>query len=58
MINNENYLTMKIFVFILLLGLIFGEDPYDILINERVTEQYCRDVIGNMTSIIKDGYVF
>ena len=45
-------------VFILLLGLIFGEDPYDILINERVTEQYCRDVIGNMTSIIKDGYVF
>ena len=49
---------MKMIIFILLIGAIFGQDPYEKLINENVTEQYCKDVIGNMTSIIKDGYVY
>ena len=49
---------MKMIAFFLLIGLIYGEDPYEKLINEKVTEQYCKDVIGNMTSIINNGYVY
>ena len=49
---------MKMIIFILLIGAIFGQEPYEKLINENVTDQYCKDVIGNITSIIKDGYVF
>ena len=42
----------------MLIGLISGQEEYDKLINEKVDEQYCKDVIGNMTSIIRDGYIF
>ena len=49
---------MKMIAFFLLIGLIYGEDPYEKLINEKVTEQYCKYVKGNMTSIINDGYVY
>ena len=49
---------MKLILAFLLIGLISGQEEYDKLINEKVDEQYCKDVIGNMTSIIRDGYIF
>ena len=49
---------MKIILFILLISLIKGQDPYETLISEKVSEEYCNQVINNMTSILKEGYVY
>jgi len=38
--------------------LINAESDYERLINEKVTEEYCSYVIGNISELIKDGYVF
>ena len=45
-------------LWIFLLGLIASQDAYESLINEKVDEQYCKSVIGNLTSILKEGYIF
>ena len=49
---------MKIILFILLISLIKGQDPYEELINEKISEEYCNQVINNMTSIINQSYVY
>ena len=49
---------MNIILFILLVGLIKGQDVYEELINDKVTEDYCNQVIDNMISILNEGYVY
>ena len=49
---------MNVFLLILLIGLIKGQISYDLLINENATEEYCTNVINNITSLINDGYVY
>ena len=53
---------MKQFLFIIyIISLIYfikAQPEYDQLINEKVTEDYCSYVIGNITELIKDGYVY
>ena len=49
---------MKKFFFIILIGLIFGQDLYEDLIKEKVSEEYCNNVIGNITGILREGYVY
>ena len=49
---------MKKYLLLLLLCLIFGKDVYEEIINEKVSEQYCNNVIGNMTALINDSYIF
>ena len=49
---------MKIVSLIILITLITGQDLYEMLIQEKVTDEYCKDVISNMTSIIEEGYVY
>ena len=59
-INNSNFLSkMKTFLIITLISLRFGQDIlYEKLIQEKVTDEYCKDVIGNLTSIIEEAYVY
>ena len=49
---------MKKFVFIILISITFGQDLYEELIKEKVSEEYCNDVIGNITGILNEGYVY
>lgn len=49
---------MKLLYTILLIGIILGQDLYEQLIQEKVSEQYCKDLIGNISSILKEGYVY
>ena len=49
---------MKIVSLIILIALITGQDLYEKLTQEKVTDEYCKDVISNMTSIIEEGYVY
>ena len=49
---------MNIFLLTLLINFIFGIDIYELLINEKVSEEYCNYVIGNMTALINEGYVY
>ena len=41
-----------------MITLITGQDLYERLIQEKVSDEYCKDVISNMTSIIEEGYVY
>ena len=49
---------MKKILIIILLILISAEDEYEELINEKVSEEYCNYVIGNITALIQEGYVY
>ena len=49
---------MKKIFLIILLGLIFGNEEFDQLLNEKVSEEYCSDVISNLTALLNDGYIF
>ena len=49
---------LLIFFVISIFHLTNAESDYDRLINEEVTEEYCSYVIGNISELIKDGYVF
>ena len=49
---------MKIILFILLISLIKGQNLYEELISEKVTKEYCNQVINNITSILNQGYVY
>ena len=49
---------MKIFLLIVIISLICGQDPYQELITEKVSEQYCNEVIDNITTILNEGYVY
>ena len=49
---------MKILLLAVLISFISGNDVYDELIKEKVSEEYCNYVIGNMTELIKEGYVY
>ena len=49
---------MKKFVVIILLSLIFGQDLYEDLLKEKVSDEYCANVIGNITGILKEGYIY
>lgn len=49
---------MSRLLFLLLIVSIFCQDYYDELMNETVSEEYCNNVIGNMTALINEGYVY
>ena len=49
---------MPIFIFALLITFLKGQDNYEELINEKVSEEYCNDVIKNLISIIDEAYVY
>ena len=41
-----------------LISLILCQDYYEELMNEKVSEEYCNNVIGNITALINEGYVY
>ena len=45
-------------LFLLLISSILCQDYYEELMNETVSEEYCNSVIGNMTALISEGYVY
>ena len=50
---------MKILLLIFVICLISGQDDaYNQLISEKVSEEYCNQVINNMTTILNEGYVY
>ena len=49
---------MKRALLILLLNIIICQDYYEELMNGTVTEEYCGNVIGNITEIINEGYIY
>ena len=49
---------MEKILLIILLGLIIGNEEFDQLLAEKVSEEYCSDVISNLTALLNDGYVF
>ena len=49
---------MKFVLLLVLISLIKGEDAYVELISEKVLEEYCNQVINNMTAILNEGYVY
>jgi hypothetical protein len=49
---------MKILLLALLISLISVQDDFETIISEQVSEEYCNNVIGNMTALIKEGYVY
>ena len=48
---------MKILLLALLISLISCQDDFEQIISEQVSEEYCNNVIGNLTALIKEGYV-
>ena len=49
---------MKILLLALLISLISVQDDFETIISEQVSEEYCNNVIGNLTALIKEGYVY
>ena len=49
---------MKKLLLLILFSIISGQNDYEELFNQNVTEEYCNYVIGNMTNFIKEGYVY
>ena len=49
---------MRKYLFIIILNIIVGLDIYEELIQEKVSEEYCKDVIDNIIGILKEGYVY
>ena len=49
---------MKIYLFFILIVLYNCENIYEELTNETVTEEYCNNVIGNMTKLINETYIY
>ena len=48
---------MKKILFLILLGIILGNEIYEGLINETVSEE-CNFVISNLTALLNEGYVY
>ena len=49
---------MSKIILLFLICLVRGKDYYEILINEKITEEYCNEVISNITGIINDAYIY
>ena len=53
---------MKIMVFLLIFLIIpflsQNDDRYEQLLNETVSEEYCSDVISNITKLLEEGYIY
>ena len=49
---------MSKIILLLLICLVRGQDYYEELINEKVTEEYCNEVISNIIGIIEDAYFY
>ena len=49
---------MNALLLVLLISLSFSQDESDILFNKVVSEEYLNNVIGNMTELVKEAYVF
>ena len=49
---------MKIFLLIVLLGIFSSQNTFEDLIGEKVDEEYCNEVIGNMTALLNESYVY
>ena len=49
---------MKILLLALLISLASCQDDFEAIISEQVSEEYCNNVIGNLTALIKEGYVY
>ena len=49
---------MSKIILLLLICLVRGKDYYKELISEKVTEEYCNEVISNIIGIINDAYIY
>ena len=49
---------MSKILLLLLLCLIKAQDDYEKLISETVTEEYCNNVISNLTAILNEAYIY
>ena len=49
---------MKILLLVLLISFICGQDDYEKIISEKVSEEYCNNVIGNLTTLKIEGYLY
>ena len=49
---------MKALILSLLISLSFSQDEFDKLFNKVVSEEYLNNIIGNMTELIKEAYIF
>ena len=49
---------MKKVLFLILLSIIFANDSYDEIINEDISEQLCNYIIGNITALLREGYIY
>ena len=50
--------SLLIYFLIILIFSVKADSEYDKLISEKVTEEYCTYVIGNITKLIEDAYVY
>ena len=51
-------MRIGLYFLILLINFILGQDEYEELISETVTEQYCNEVISNLTALLNEGYIY
>ena len=49
---------MSKIILILLIYLVNNQDNYEALLNEKITEEYCNEVINNIICIINDVYIY
>ena len=49
---------MKIFILIFLIIILIKAQDYEDLLNEKVSEEFCQQVIGNLTTIIDSLYIY
>ena len=49
---------MKTLILVLIIILNISLEEYEELFNQRVSEEYINKLIGNITELIKEGYVF
>ena len=49
---------MKIFILIFLIIILIKGQDYEDLLNEEVSEEFCQQVIGNLTTIIDSIYIY
>ena len=53
-----NKILLLFFIILLTLIIKAEDDPYTKLVNEKVSDEYCSYVIGNITKLIEDGYIY
>ena len=53
-------MKIKVFLLILLIIPILSQydDKYEQILNETVSEEYCSNVISNITKLLEEGYIY